>query len=83
VLSNLIRIPGWGSILLDAGEGTWGQLVRQFGLDVYEVLRDIRCIFVSHVHADHHLGTATLLAQRSQVCIHLLADQLRTTYLCI
>lgn len=68
MLSNLVRIPGWGSILLDSGEGTWGQLMRQFGPEeVHEVLRDIRCIFVSHVHADHHLGTATILAERRRV----------------
>ncbi|KAF8639102.1 hypothetical protein AX17_001745 [Amanita inopinata Kibby_2008] len=75
VSSTLILIPGWGNVLLDAGEGTWGQLVRQFGLgrgpkansdekDVWQVLRDLKCIFISHVHADHHMGLATILAKR-------------------
>jgi ribonuclease Z len=72
VLSTLVRIPGWGNILLDAGEGTWGQLVRTFGLqdegyNVWQALRDIKCIFISHVHADHHIGLAHILAKRSQV----------------
>ncbi|KAF8159401.1 hypothetical protein B0H34DRAFT_703302 [Crassisporium funariophilum] len=70
VLSTLIRIPSWGSILLDTGEGTWGQMARHFGLDkdmpnnVWDVLRDLKCIFVSHMHGDHHMGLAKILAQR-------------------
>ncbi|KAF8956934.1 hypothetical protein BDZ97DRAFT_1848960 [Flammula alnicola] len=69
VLSTLVKIPGRGNILLDAGEGTWGQLVRNYGLEdgtynVWQALRDIKCIFISHIHADHHAGLAHLLAKR-------------------
>ncbi|KAF9466199.1 beta-lactamase-like protein [Collybia nuda] len=71
VSSTLIQIPNWGNILLDAGEGTWGQLVRQFGLDdnptspnVWDTLRNMKCIFVSHIHGDHHMGLAKILAKR-------------------
>ncbi|KAH0583074.1 hypothetical protein H2248_010964 [Termitomyces sp. 'cryptogamus'] len=73
VSSTLIQIPNWGNILLDAGEGTWGQLVRQFGIDdgtennVWDVLRDIKCIYVSHIHGDHHMGLAQLLAKRREL----------------
>ena len=83
VSSTLISIPDWGNVLLDAGEGTWGQLVRQYGLgpgpkadeaakrtinpDVWQVLRDLRCIFISHMHGDHHIGLATILAKRKLV----------------
>jgi len=83
VSSTLISIPGWGNVLLDAGEGTWGQLVRQYGLgqgptgsinteratssDVWQVLRDLKCIFISHMHADHHIGLANILAKRKLV----------------
>ncbi|KAJ7102976.1 hypothetical protein C8R43DRAFT_230388 [Mycena crocata] len=67
VSSTLIRIPSRGSILLDAGEGTWGQLARHFGPDVDNVLRDLRCIFVSHIHGDHHTGVAKILAKRRQL----------------
>lgn len=72
--STLVRIPGHGSILLDAGEGTWGQLARLYGDDgqdtvtgVWEVLRDLRCIFASHMHGDHHLGLSKILAMRKLV----------------
>ncbi|KAJ6581024.1 hypothetical protein B0H19DRAFT_1251287 [Mycena capillaripes] len=67
VSSTLIRIPSQGSLLLDAGEGTWGQLARHFGPDVWDLLRDLRCIFVSHIHGDHHTGVAKILARRRQL----------------
>lgn len=72
-MSNLIQIPGWGNIILDAGEGTWGQLVRMFGLDdtspnnVWTVLRDVKCIFISHIHGDHHMGLGSILEKRRLV----------------
>jgi ribonuclease BN (tRNA processing enzyme) len=69
VSSTLVRIPSRGSILLDAGEGTYGQLARHFGPGVGDVLRDLRCIFVSHIHGDHHTGVAKILAKRRQVCV--------------
>lgn len=75
VSSTLLQIPDWGNILLDAGEGTWGQIVRLFGDDVnfrstgvWDVLRDLKCIFVSHMHGDHHIGLAKILAMRTLVC---------------
>ncbi|KAG6877546.1 hypothetical protein C0993_006239 [Termitomyces sp. T159_Od127] len=73
VSSTLVQIPNWGNILLDAGEGTWGQLARQFGIDdgiqnnVWDVLRNLKCIYVSHIHGDHHMGLAELLAKRRQL----------------
>lgn len=43
-----------GSLLLDCGEGTFGQLCRHYGDAVDEVLSKISTVFVSHLHADHH-----------------------------
>lgn len=43
-------------ILLDCGEGTYGQLYRHFGSEKCdEVLRNLSFIFLSHMHADHHM----------------------------
>ena len=47
------------SILLDCGEGTLGQLYRHYGRDMDCVINNINCIFVSHIHADHHLVSET------------------------
>ncbi|KAI0360608.1 hypothetical protein OH77DRAFT_1393497 [Trametes cingulata] len=71
VSGTLIQVPGHGTILLDCGEGTWGQLARSFGNDpertsgVWQVLRDIKCIFLSHIHGDHHMGVSKILQMRT------------------
>jgi len=42
------------SLLLDCGEGTFGQLCRHYGEQVDQVLCNIVAVFVSHMHTDHH-----------------------------
>lgn len=42
------------SLLLDCGEGTFGQLCHQYGNGVDEMLAKLSAVFVSHIHADHH-----------------------------
>ncbi|TEA14204.1 Ribonuclease Z 1 [Colletotrichum sidae] len=62
VSGTLIRVPKYGNYLLDCGENTLGQLRRAFNAqEVESILRDLRCVFISHMHADHHLGLVTLL----------------------
>lgn len=46
------------SLLLDCGEGTFGQLCRQYGNGVDEMLAKLSTVFVSHIHADHHTVSA-------------------------
>ncbi|TLD31009.1 hypothetical protein PspLS_02014 [Pyricularia sp. CBS 133598] len=62
VSATLVRVPGAGNYLFDCGEGTLGQLRRHYGIEgAKEILRDLRVVWLSHPHADHHLGTASLL----------------------
>ena len=62
VSANLLRIPGKGSYLFDCGEGTLGQLGRLYNsVQLKEVLVDLKMIWISHLHADHHLGTTSLI----------------------
>ncbi|KAM7219896.1 hypothetical protein V8F06_004751 [Rhypophila decipiens] len=62
VSATLLRIPGYGTCLLDCGENTLGQMMRMFGPEeTDQILKDMRFIYLSHVHADHHLGTNTVL----------------------
>ena len=69
----LLQIPGRGNVLMDCGDGTYGQLARFFGVNpsqpnnVHDALRDLRCIYISHAHADHHVGLAKILAMRKEV----------------
>jgi len=55
-------------VLLDSGEGTYGQLVRHFGVTGAEtVLSDLKAIYVSHLHADHHIGLIGILSVRQKM----------------
>ncbi|KAI0481832.1 beta-lactamase-like protein [Xylaria cf. heliscus] len=61
VSATLVRVPGYGNYLFDAGENTLGQLRRVFGHELPSVLQDLKVIWISHLHADHHLGTASVI----------------------
>ncbi|KAI9599548.1 beta-lactamase-like protein [Syncephalis fuscata] len=64
VSATLLQIPDVGNILLDAGEGTLGQLRRHFDTDTTGTVTNV---FVSHLHADHHLGIIRVLLQWQQM----------------
>ncbi|XP_057773077.1 tRNAse Z TRZ4, mitochondrial-like [Salvia miltiorrhiza] len=65
VSSIFINLFSKGSLLLDCGEGTLGQLKRRFGVQgADEAIRGLKCIWISHIHADHHTGLARILALR-------------------
>lgn len=62
VSSTVIRVPQYGNYVLDCGENTLGQLRRAFPAEeVTKILQETRCLFISHMHADHHLGTARFI----------------------
>jgi len=62
VSATLVRVPGVGSYLFDCGENTLGQLRRMFRAEqVSEILRDLKAIWISHLHADHHLGITSVI----------------------
>jgi ribonuclease Z len=62
VSATLVRVPGVGNYLFDAGENTLGQLQRVFSPEELTlILKDLRAIWISHLHADHHLGTASVI----------------------
>jgi ribonuclease Z len=62
VSATLLRVPGIGNYLFDCGENTLGQLQRVFKPEeLVEVIKNLRMVWISHLHADHHLGTASLI----------------------
>ncbi|KAI5856283.1 beta-lactamase-like protein [Tricharina praecox] len=69
VSATLVHTPPHGYMLLDCGEGTLGQLRRLFGASFTTVLKSINLLYISHLHADHHLGATTLLRAK-----HLLME---------
>jgi len=71
VSATLMRVPGVGNYLFDCGENTLGQLKRVFGAQLPEILRDLKLIWISHLHADHHLGTASVLKARNDLLCNI------------
>ncbi|XP_027342584.1 tRNAse Z TRZ4, mitochondrial isoform X2 [Abrus precatorius] len=68
VSSIYINLFSKGSMLLDCGEGTLGQLKRRYGVSgADDAVRALRCIWISHIHADHHTGLARILALRYEL----------------
>ncbi|KAL8653487.1 MAG: hypothetical protein Q9210_002064 [Variospora velana] len=68
VSATLLRVPGCGSYLFDCGEGTLGQLKRLYTpAQMTELFRDLKAIWVSHLHADHHLGTTSVIKAWNEV----------------
>uniref|UniRef100_A0A4X1SQR8 Zinc phosphodiesterase ELAC protein 2 n=1 Tax=Sus scrofa TaxID=9823 RepID=A0A4X1SQR8_PIG len=57
VSSTLVNVSSDTTLLLDCGEGTFGQLCRHYGDDVDRVLGALAAVFVSHLHADHHTAS--------------------------
>ena len=62
VAATLLRVPLCGSYLLDCGENTLGQLKRMYtGPQLAELFLDLKLIWISHMHADHHLGLTSVI----------------------
>jgi ribonuclease Z len=62
-----LQMTNHNGILLDIGEGTIGQLARAKQHEsIEDILRRIRAVWISHPHADHHLGILRLLADRTR-----------------
>ena len=60
-------------LLLDCGEGTYFQLLNQYGFDRLqkEILVKLRIIFISHIHVDHHAGIFQIIYQRNKALASL------------
>lgn len=69
-----MRMNNGNAMLLDPGEGTMGQLLRLWAgqkedeTSVKNRICNIRAIWTSHPHADHHLGLIRILCQRTDLC---------------
>ena len=78
VTGKYLRMNNGNAMLLDVGEGTVGQLLRSWkstlrssstAIDEYRSrIRGIKAVWISHPHADHHLGLLRLLSERAAVC---------------
>ena len=83
VSATLLRMPGdQGNYLFDCGENTLGQLQRIYSAtELRSILQNLRMIWISHLHADHHLGTISVLLERAKAFEGLDTEADRTIYL--
>lgn len=56
-----------GGILFDCGEGTLASLHRRFGVSASRVVSSLELVWISHMHADHHLGLLRILEMRGSL----------------
>ena len=78
VTGMYLRMHNGNSILMDVGEGTVGQLLHSWRstlsptasvVDEYHSrIKGIKAVWISHPHADHHLGLLRLLSERTSLC---------------
>uniref|UniRef100_A0A674JCZ1 Zinc phosphodiesterase ELAC protein 2 n=1 Tax=Terrapene triunguis TaxID=2587831 RepID=A0A674JCZ1_9SAUR len=76
VSSTLINSSSTQALLLDCGEGTFGQLCRHYGDQVDKILCNIAAVFVSHIHADHHTVSIASLGQPSSPLLLIAPTQI-------
>ncbi|XP_006815703.1 zinc phosphodiesterase ELAC protein 2-like [Saccoglossus kowalevskii] len=74
VSSILLNMNNDTSVLMDCGEGTFGQLFRHYGNQTLDIMQRIQCIYISHLHADHHMGLISLLIERKKYMVALGGD---------
>ena len=62
------RQPTAALLICHAGEGSYGQLLRRYGAaGADDVVRRLAAVWISHIHADHHVGLPSLLAARTRL----------------
>ena len=81
-----IYLGEWGGgVLLDCGESSYSQLLLNYGDEgVKQVLLDLKAVIITHMHADHHLGLARLIIERSKLTpipTHVIAPLFLEPYL--
>lgn len=76
VSSTLLKIPYKDEddmimdryVMLDAGENTIGTLNRMFDdLMVKKIFQGLKILYLSHLHADHHLGMISIIKKWYQI----------------
>ncbi|XP_072027819.1 zinc phosphodiesterase ELAC protein 2-like [Amphiura filiformis] len=68
VTGILLNVSETQSLLLDCGDGTYGQLYRFYGSKhVDDIIAKLHCIFVSHIHLDHHSGLIQIVLEWNRI----------------
>ncbi|KAI2811521.1 Zinc phosphodiesterase ELAC protein 2 [Blomia tropicalis] len=66
--SILVNLEQNKSMFFDCGEATFLQLNRYYGREMCQnVLKTLKAIFISHIHADHHFGLVRIIKERAKL----------------
>ncbi|KAL7057573.1 hypothetical protein AAHC03_016722 [Spirometra sp. Aus1] len=66
----LLRTSEDECILMDCGEGTLNQLYAMLGVEgAHRLLRGLKLILITHMHADHHGGVLTIASKYRQLML--------------
>jgi len=77
----LVETEPGSFLILDCGEGTMGQLLRLKGKEEAEVvLLGLKGVYISHSHADHHMGLFSIIQSREKA-FRLRGRQVNTLYI--
>lgn len=70
-------------MFFDCGEGSYGQLYRAYGAEkINEIVRNVKLIYISHNHVDHHLGVSKIVSlQSTSKPITIIGGELLLNYL--
>ncbi|CCD68706.1 Zinc phosphodiesterase ELAC protein 2 homolog [Caenorhabditis elegans] len=67
VTGYLVEASENSAILIDVGEGTYGQMRAVFGEDgCKQLLVNLNCVLITHAHQDHMNGLYTIIARRKE-----------------
>ncbi|EFO93115.1 hypothetical protein GCK72_014580 [Caenorhabditis remanei] len=67
VTGYLVEASNESALLLDVGEGTYGQMKAVFGEEgCKKLLVNLHCVLVTHAHQDHMNGLYTIVARRKE-----------------
>lgn len=65
VSSCLLQLNEQTNLLIDCGEGTYGQMIALLGPEKSkQLLTNLKAIFITHVHLDHILGIFRIIQKR-------------------
>ena len=64
-------------IIMDCSEGTFGQLYDHFqSIEIVrQLLWNLRVIYITHMHGDHHMGLVKMLCERDKAICSFFDDE--------
>jgi len=68
VSSYLVQLARTSFVMVDCGEGTYGQMRVLFGPDKCDrVLANLNAVFITHAHMDHMNGLNSIILRRKEL----------------